>query len=171
MKSHRQEIISWNEVEKLISLIKPQLEVEIEGIIMIAPDGVIPAGMLAAALGVDPVYLAQVKFPPDPDQNKSKLFSWPEFVQFPKENYLADKEILIVNNAWGAGRRSRAVFKKVETAGGIPHTCVLHYNPYRNLLNCQPEYYAAITDAYIIYPWEIDPEGPEHVLLQNGGKG
>jgi hypothetical protein len=34
---------------------------------------------------------------------------------------------------------------------------VLHFNPYRNLFGtAQPDYYAAITDAHIIYPWEID---------------
>ena len=79
--------------------------------------------------------------------------------------------MLVVNNAWGSGRTTWAVNKQVECAGGLPSTCVLHFNPYRNLLKYQPDYYGAITDAYIIYPWEIDPLGPERVLLENGGKG
>jgi hypothetical protein len=33
----------------------------------------------------------------------------------------------------------------------------MHFNPHRNLFGtARPDYYAAITDAYIIYPWEID---------------
>ena len=46
-----------------------------------------------------------------------------------------------------------------------PHTCVLHFNPYRNLFgNVRPDYFAAITDAYIVYPWEIN-RGMEGSLL------
>jgi len=171
MNQQRREIISWEEVEKLISILSDQFETGFESMILVAPRGVIPGGMLAAALGLDTVLLAQVEFPPDPDQDKSKLLSWPNFIQFPEEDYLTDKNILVVNNAWGAGRTTRAVQKRVESAGGTPYTCVLHFNPYRNLLNCEPDYYGAITDAYIIYPWEIDQDGPERVLLENGGRG
>jgi len=42
---------------------------------------------------------------------------------------------------------------------------VLHFNPYRNLFGtARPDYYAAITDAFIVYPWEIN-RGPDKVLL------
>jgi len=99
------------------------------------------------------------------------LLSWPNFIHFPDHELLLDKKILIVNNAWGAGRTTWAVYKQVEAAGGIPCTCVLHYNPYRNLLKSKPDYYGAITDAYIIYPWDIDQAGPDQVLLENGGRG
>jgi len=35
--------------------------------------------------------------------------------------------------------------------------CVLHFNPYRSLFKKhKPDFYAAVTDAYIVYPWEID---------------
>jgi hypothetical protein len=45
---------------------------------------------------------------------------------------------------------------------------VLHFNPYRNLFgNIRPDYFAAITDAHIIYPWEIN-RGPDVVMLQGG---
>jgi len=41
----------------------------------------------------------------------------------------------------------------------------LHFNPYRTLFgSARPDYYAAITDAYIVYPWEID-RGADQVLL------
>ena len=48
----------------------------------------------------------------------------------------------------------------VEAAGGFPELCVLHYNPTRTLFTkAWPTYYAAITDARIIYPWEVDRGG------------
>jgi hypothetical protein len=58
---------------------------------------------------------------------------------------------------WGSGRTITTVKNRIMAADGTPYTCVLHFNPYRNLFGtAQPDYYAAITDAHIIYPWEID---------------
>jgi hypothetical protein len=52
----------------------------------------------------------------------------------------------------------------VTAAGGQPNTCVLHFNPNRNLFgSVRPDYYAATTDAHIVYPWEIS-RGPYRML-------
>jgi len=171
MQQTRREIISWEEVEKLVAHLLPQLETEFDLVVAISPSGVIPGGLLASAMGLENILIAQVEFSPEIDENKSKLFSWPNFLYFPEDEHLEGQNVLVVNNAWGAGRTTRAIQKRVENRGGIPYTCVLHYNPYRNLLNCEPDYYGAITDAYIVYPWEIDWGGPERVLLTNGGRG
>jgi len=171
MNELRKEIISWREVSKLVSLIVPQFETVFDSILMVSPSGVIPAGILAAAAGITELLIAKVEFPPDSDLEPSKLFSWPTFLQFPEDDLLLDKKVLVVNNAWGSGRTTWAINKQVETAGGMACTCVLHYNPYRNLLKYHPDFFAAITDAYIIYPWDIDQAGPDHVLLENGGRG
>lgn len=65
--------------------------------------------------------------------------------------------MLIVDDVWGSGRTITAVKNRVISSGGRASTCVLHFNPYRNLFgNMRPDYYAATTDAHIIYPWEMD---------------
>lgn len=171
MNELRKEIISWREVSKLASLIVPQFETVFDSILMVSPSGVIPGGILAAASGISELLIAKVEFPPDSDLEPTKLFSWPTFIYFPDDDLLRDKKVLVVNNAWGSGRTTWAIHKQVESAGGIACTCVLHYNPYRNLLKYHPDFYAAITDAYIIYPWDIDQTGPDQVLLENGGRG
>jgi hypothetical protein len=62
-----------------------------------------------------------------------------------------------VDDVWGSGRTSTAVKSRVEASDGIPYTCVLHYNPYRSMFSrAEPDFYGAITDAFIVYPWEID---------------
>jgi hypothetical protein len=44
----------------------------------------------------------------------------------------------------------------------------MHFNPYRNLFgSARPDYYAATTDAFIIYPWEID-RGVDKIILGEG---
>ena len=171
MNELRKEIISWREVSKLVSLIIPQFETVFDSILIVSPSGVIPAGILAAAAGISELLIAKVEFPPDSDLESTKLFSWPTFIYFPEDDLLLDKKVLVVNNAWGSGRTTWAINKQVESAGGMACTCVLHYNPYRNLLQYHPDFYAAITDAYIIYPWDIDQAGPDQVLLENGGRG
>lgn len=171
MQELRQEVVSWHEIERLIIHLLTQLETEFELMIAISPSGLVPGGLLASAMGLESVLTAQVAFPPNVEENKSKLFSWPTIIHFPAWENLEGKNVLVVNNAWGAGRTTRAVQKRVEIAGGTPYTCVMHYNPYRNLLKCEPDYYGAITDAYIIYPWEIKRGGPKSVLLENGGRG
>ena len=41
----------------------------------------------------------------------------------------------------------------------------MHFNPYRSLFaKSQPDFYGAITDAFVIYPWEVD-RGIEGLLL------
>lgn len=171
MDQPRKEIISWREVNKLVSLIPPQFETEFDAIIMVTPNGIIPGGILAAAAGIDDLHIAKVEFPPEADLERAKLFSWPTFTYFPEPEWLEGRKVLVVNNAWGSGRTTWAINNQVACAGGSPSTCVLHFNPYRNLLKYQPDYYAAITDAYIVYPWEIDLQGPEPVILNKGGRG
>jgi hypoxanthine phosphoribosyltransferase len=78
--------------------------------------------------------------------------------------------LLLVDDVWGSGRTITAVKNRVSSAGGFPETCVLHYNPYRTLFNnSKPDYYADVTDARIIYPWEID-RGADRVLLGEGDR-
>jgi len=61
-----------------------------------------------------------------------------------------------VDDVWGSGRTITAVQNRVRAAGGVPFSCVLHFNPLRNLFgSSRPDYYADLTDIYIIYPWEI----------------
>jgi len=81
--------------------------------------------------------------------------AWPEFIQFPSDDKLSGRPALIVDDVWGSGRTITAVKTRVSAAGGFPETCVLHFNPYRNLFGAaRPDYYAAITDAHVVYPWE-----------------
>jgi len=58
---------------------------------------------------------------------------------------------------WGSGRTSTAVKSRCQSAGATAFTCVFHFNPYRSLFSrAEPDFYAAITDAFIVYPWETN---------------
>jgi hypothetical protein len=134
---------------------------------MITRGGIIPGGLLAEAMDITHVLTAAVDFPAQIAMEKARLYAWPEFIQFPEDRLLRARRTLVVDDVWGAGRTITAVKNRVSSAGGIPYTCVLHFNPYRNLFgSVRPDYYAAITDARILYPWEIDRGGPDKMFLE-----
>lgn len=161
----RREVLSWGEIDRLIDHLLPQFRREFTAMLMITRGGIIPGGILAEAMNITHLLTAAVDFPAQVATEKDKLMAWPEFIQFPSEDKLRGRPTLIVDDVWGSGRTITAVKNRVSSAGGFPDTCVLHFNPYRNLFgNARPDYYAAVTDAFIIYPWEID-RGADKMLL------
>lgn len=167
----RREVLAWDDVDKLIDHLIPQFEQEFDAMVMITRGGIIPGGMLAEALQLSDIFNAAVDFPAELEDEKqrerNRLLAWPKFLQFPEENLVRGRRILIVDDVWGSGRTITAVKNRISAQACVPYTCVLHFNPYRNLFGTvRPDYYAAITDAHIVYPWEIR-RGTENILLGN----
>ena len=155
-KPLRHELLTWPDVDKLVDVLLPQLQAvgPFDAMVMITRGGIVPGGLIAEALNLQHVLTAAVDFP---ITDSSKLLTWPSFLQFPDSELLEDRRTLIVDDVWGSGRTSSAVFGKAQAAGAQPFTCVFHFNPYRSLFNkAEPHFYGAVTDAYIIYPWETD---------------
>ena len=163
--AQRKEILTWEEVDSLIDHLIPQFKSEFDAIVIVTRGGIIPGGLLAEALDIKDVLTASVDFPSEARHREAKLLAWPQFIQFPEDARLSERRLLVVDDVWGSGRTITAVKNRVAAVGGYPMTCVLHYNPYRSLFApAKPDYYAAITDAYIIYPWEVDRRS-DKVLL------
>jgi hypoxanthine phosphoribosyltransferase len=159
----RRETLTWNDVDQLIEHLLPQFEGDFDTMVIITRGGIIPGGMLAEATGIPIILTAAVDFPAEVERQRTGLFAWPRFIQFPNDDVLRGKRCLVVDDVWGSGRTITAVKNRIAAAGGTPFTCVLHFNPYRTLFGqVRPDYYSAITDAYIVYPWEID-RGPDKV--------
>jgi hypoxanthine phosphoribosyltransferase len=160
----RRELVSWQEVNRLIDHLLPQFRREFTALVMITRGGIIPGGMLAEAMNITHLLTAAVDFPAQLLQEKTSMLAWPEFIQFPSGDQLLGRPTLIVDDVWGSGRTMTAVKNRVSAAGGFAESCVLHFNPYRNLFGTgRPDYYAAVTDAFIVYPWEIH-RGTDQIL-------
>lgn len=157
MGPSKQELLTWEDVDKLVDILLPQLESvgPFSAMVMITRGGVIPGGLLAEALDIQHMLTAAVNFPIA--EEVSGLMAWPSFLQFPDDSLLRGRRTLIVDDVWGSGRTSISVRERVISAGAQAYTCVLHFNPYRSLFTkAKPDYYGAATDSYIIYPWETD---------------
>ena len=165
LPNSRRELVTWEDMDRLIDQLLPQFRREFTAMVMITRGGIIPGGLLAQAMDITHVLTAAVNFPAQIASEKTKLMAWPDFLQFPADELLRGRHTLIVDDVWGSGRTMAAVKNRVSSAGGFPETCVLHFNPYRNLFGgARPDYYAAVTDAFIIYPWEVQRGGDEVLL-------
>jgi hypoxanthine phosphoribosyltransferase len=161
----RREILSWSDVDKLVDYLLPQIHGRFDSMVIITRGGIVPGGMLAEALDITYVLTAAVRFPADYMGLGSGLggihpedrFAVPEFLQFPDDDLLEGRRILVVDDVWTRGRNIVTVAGRIDAAGGQPETCVLHYKPGVSLYpGHTPTYYAAVTDAFVVYPWEID---------------
>jgi hypoxanthine phosphoribosyltransferase len=168
MDQMRRELLTWKDVDSLIDHLVPHFEGGFDAMVMITRGGIIPGGLLAEAMDITHILTAAVDFPSQVEQ--TGLYAWPRFIQFPEDHLLDDRRTLLVDDVWGSGRTITSVKNRVVAAGGYPFTCVLHFNPNRSLFSeAQPNYYAAITDAYIVYPWEIDRD-QDRVFLDTSPK-
>jgi uncharacterized protein len=169
----RREILTWDDVDKLIDHLIPQFDTEFEAMVVVTRGGIIPGGMLAEALNLTTILTAAVDFPAEMNEEKhreqTRWLAWPKFLQFPEDPILENRKVLVVDDVWGSGRTITAVKNRISAAGSKVFTAVLHFNPYRNLFGAlRPDFFAATTDAYIIYPWEIR-RGQEGVFLHPVG--
>jgi hypoxanthine phosphoribosyltransferase len=166
----RREVLTWSDVDKLIDSLVPQIHGRPDSLVIVTRGGLVPGGMLAEALNITYILTASIRFPadfPGLQLRPEERYAVPEFIQFPDENMLAGRKVLVVDDVWTRGRNIVTVASQVDAAGGKPETCVLHYKPASSLYpGATPTYYAAVTDAYVIYPWELD-RGPEEMSVWN----
>jgi uncharacterized protein len=160
----RKEVLSWDDVNRLIDELLPQFRGGYDALLMITRGGVVPGGMISEALDIKYILTAAVEF----HTGVQKRLAWPTFLQFPGDSLLRGRNILVVDDVWGSGRTIMTVKSRIETAGATAELCVLHYKPAESMFrDAAPDYYAAVTDAWVIYPWEID-RGASRELMAAG---
>ena len=122
-------------------------------VLAITRGGIVPSAIISERLAIQQVLVASVDFYEDPEHD----LDWPVFMQFPADSFLRGKQALIVDDIWDRGKEMVSVTERVEQAGGSPASAVLHYKPHRSQFSDKsPNFYAAETTDWIIYPWEID---------------
>ena len=155
------EFLTWQDIDALADILLPQIAGQFDVILIITRGGIILGGILAEALDIRDVLIAAVEFPRSPEIEE---LAWPTFLQFPSDALLRGRRVLIVDDVWDSGRTINTVRGRVEAAGGRPATCVLHYKPARSRFpDRQPDFFGALTDRWIVYPWEVD-RGPDFAV-------
>jgi hypothetical protein len=151
------EFLNWSDVDRLIDYLLPQLRGPYDALMMITRGGIVPGGLIAEALDIRYILTAAVEF----SEGTQSRLAWPAFLQFPEDALIRGKRVLVVDDIWAHGRTVTTVKGRVNAAGGRPEAAVLHYKPGSSLFReSGPDYYAAITDRFIVYPWEVQ-RGPD----------
>lgn len=156
--------LTWHDVEELVTKVVMQLNAPYDALLLITRGGIVPGGMIAEALKMKDVLTAAVVFQSGAGFGAEALnrplldrnaLSWPRFQQFPADALLKGKKILIVDNVWDRGRTIVTVKSRVQGAGGLPQTAVLHWKERQSLFsNERPDFYAQVTDDWLFYPWQ-----------------
>ena len=144
--------LTWSDVDGLVDHLFPQLRGPYDALLMITRGGIVPGGLIAEALDIRQILTAAVEF----GATSYDQYSWPTFLQFPEERLVKDQKILVVDDIWARGRTITAVKGRIRLGGGTAETAVLHYKSAASLFReTGPDHYAAVTDRFIVYPWEI----------------
>lgn len=146
--------LSWNEVSRLIDRIVPQVTGHFDAVVAITRGGIVPGGLLSERLRIPQVFIASAYF----FQEEDEALDWPIFLQFPDDNLLNGKRILVVDDVWGRGTTITNVRERILQAGGEVVTVVLHYRPTSSTTSPeqQPDILGEQTENYIVFPWEAE---------------
>jgi hypoxanthine phosphoribosyltransferase len=157
--------LTWYDTEELVSKLIFKLNTPYDAILAISRGGIIPGGMIAEALKMKNMLTAAVLFPEN--IAATTRITWPRFLQFPDDEVLAGRKVLVVDNLWNQGRSVLAAKGRIETAGGFPEIAVLHWRKQSSTFPDQaPDYYAEITEDFIHYPWQRIDDSDYRVLAQ-----
>ena len=141
--------VSWEEIERMVLALAEQVHGEYDLMLAVTRGGLVPAGLLAYKLEIRNILVAAVEFYND----DRKLGDSPTFLQFPADPLLRGQRVLVVDEVWDSGTTIMAVIDRIQQAGGVPTTAVLHYKPGNTVVESKPDHFASETAAWILYPW------------------
>ena len=144
------DVVSWDELERLVGELAESVRGEYDVMLAITRGGLVPAGILAYALGMRNILIAAVAYYDDEGRPGPE----PLFLQFPADPLLVGKRVLIVDEVWDSGTTIHAVAERVRRAGGTPTTAVLHYKPERSKVPGEPDHHVVTTDRWVVYPFK-----------------
>ena len=146
------DIVSWEDLERLVAALADELAAEAKPdvVLAISRGGLVPAGMIGYRLGWRDMLLAAVVVYDDEQGFRGHA----EFLQFPADEHLRGKRVVIIDEVWDSGTTIAAVSERVRAAGGRPITAVLHYKPKRSRVDLVPDHFVVETDAWVVYPFK-----------------
>ena len=152
MAEPEKDIVTWEDLDRLVAQLAEQLAVEPapDVVLPISRGGLVPAGMLGYRLGWRDMLVASVVVYDDEWGFRGHA----EFLQFPSDEHLRGKRVVINDEVWDSGTTIAAVTQRIVAAGGTPVTAVLHYKPGKSRVDLTPDHFVVETDAWVIYPFK-----------------
>jgi hypoxanthine phosphoribosyltransferase len=144
--------VSWDDLDDLVTQLAERLAAAPvpDVVLAISRGGLVPAGMLGYRLGWRDMLLAAVVVYDDDQGFRGEA----EFLQFPADDQLRGKRVLVIDEVWDSGTTIAAVSERIRAAGGEPVTAVLHYKPARSKVDLVPDHYIVETNDWVLYPFK-----------------
>ena len=78
----------------------------------------------------------------------------PTIARMPPDESLKGRSILIVDEVWESGRTLALVAERARAAGADVRTAVVHHKPGKSEVPGAPDFFAALADGWITYPYK-----------------
>lgn len=144
-------ILGWDDIERNVDDLASRLRTDYDAMLVITRGGMIPACLISERLDIRNIIVAAVQL----YIGIGETLDRPTFLQFPSDDLLRDKLVLIVDDVWDSGQTAVSVRERVRAAGGRPEVAVLHYKPRASrYADVAPDHYAEMTDDWVVYPWD-----------------
>jgi uncharacterized protein len=145
--------ITWTDVSRMVATLLAQLPRGFDNILVITRGGMVPACLISERTGVRNILCAAVVF----YEGSAQKYAKPMFVQFPDDQQVKGRRVLVIDDVWDSGSTIVAVRDRLRAAGADVQVCVLHWKPtHSRFPDDRPDYYAEQTDGWIVYPWDPD---------------
>ncbi len=151
-ESHLKRIIDWSEVDWLVQSIVRRVPIDpYDVVLVITRGGMVPACLISERLALRHIMVAAIQF----HNRDGESLDAPVFWQFPDDELLRGKSVMIVDDVWDSGRTAVSVRDRVRSVAERAELVVLHYKPESSHYPDQsPDIYGEITRDWIIYPWD-----------------
>lgn len=147
-------VLSWEElnghVESLAQQINDLPEAQRpDAILAISRGGLVPGAMLAYRLGIRDLLIAVAEHYDAAGRRPA-----PTIARMPSDESLRDRSVLIVDEVWESGRTLALVAERARSTGAHVRTAVVHYKPGKSEVPGAPDFFAALADGWITYPYK-----------------
>ena len=144
------EYVEWSQIEEYTSIIAEAVKEDgyrVDVIVGIMRGGVIPARLAADYLGVRNIGFIEIMFYQKPGETRQK-----PVIRQPLTLDISDKNVLIVDDVSDTGKSLQVAVSAVSLYGPSQvKTATLYLKPWTTFV---PDYYAASSDKWIVFPWE-----------------
>jgi len=152
--------LDWRDIEELVAQLIKQLPGDYDALLAIARGGLVPCCLISEHMDMRNILVAAVMHYTGVGQTIDR----PLFLQFPDDILLADKRILVIDDVWDTGKTIMAVKARLNGVGCDHAVATLHYKPARSHTPDRPDYFASVTDDWIVYPWDPEHERTEAAM-------
>lgn len=142
--------IGWGDITRMVAILLAKIPRDYDNILVVTRGGMVPACLISERTDIRNILCAAVVFYEGQHRHPEPLF-----VQFPSDDQVNGRRILVIDDVWDTGTTIVAVRERLRRAGATVHCCVLHYKPtHSRFPHDAPDFYAEVADGWITYPWD-----------------